>query len=235
MTNTTKTTAADLVLDALEIARQKERAVQEAKDALRRAETEQQAANRHMVKLQLAATLAGYTENPTVWRELAINDRFPATHAIESIRMFCLETITLDLRVTITLRRDLKKFKYIVDVSGFERKLADRIGDITGGYNDYDYINRMYRENVGYGKYVDIKGDELQTKFTSEEAAEAHAKKWMQRMEADSAERIENERCLYDMMVKEGLVYDSDYKYRDRRGYDQQGLASVGIVKKGDK
>lgn len=123
-----------------------------------------------------------------------------------------LKTSTLEF--TIYLKEtDLKRDKYRVVIRGTKRDMGKVGHEIHGGYTDHDYIKKTYMKQLEYNNYEEIKGQELDKKFKTEEEARAYAEQWKKRITEDHMTELVNDRRLLDLCRKSGFKYDDRRKF----------------------
>lgn len=111
------------------------------------------------------------------------------------LEVFRFETALKQFNIYISERKDLKKFRFQVEV-----KLTETY--FNGGYSqtDYHYGNRLYREwkpgKDGRYQFFDVPGQEMVKKFSSYDDAKQWVLQWMERITNDHEKEIEEERKI---------------------------------------
>lgn len=216
-------TIKERITDQIMVFTQNRNEVKELEEKLRVAQSNLRKSGRDVVFMQRMAQIARYNQNTTEWQK-RYNDNYSAWHENEWVQFHELEVATFEFVITIARKRNLKKFKHVVQVRGSKLTISENINQVDDIYRDYSYVKDKYKD------------EECEKKFINFEDASAFVEKWKARLESDHTECLQEQRDVYRQLKDAGLIYDLETareKCRKRR-YDQPltGLEEIGIVNK---
>ncbi|KQY83606.1 hypothetical protein ASD24_29660 [Paenibacillus sp. Root52] len=213
------------ITNLIDVYTQDKTEVTNLKNMLREAEQKVIDSGRNIVFMQRIAQIAGYEQNIMLWQDKLI-DQFHEDHDYEWIQHHELNIATLRFDIAVVKKRKLKKYKYLVVVSGALLYVSENINAVGDTYKDYDYVKTKYGNDEL----------ELQKKFVNHEDALAYVELWKARLELDHSEKIQEEREIYQELIDAGLKYDYETaRNLNRNRPHNSGLTTledIGIIHK---
>ncbi|MBD7970397.1 hypothetical protein [Paenibacillus gallinarum] len=217
-------TIQERITDLINIYTQDRNEVIKLQEKLKTAETNFRESGRNVVFMQRMAQIARYDQNTTEWQE-RYNDDYSSSHENEWVQFYELKVATYEFVISISRKRNLKKFKHVVHVRGSKMSISEIINAVDSSYRDYTYVEDKYRD------------EEINKKFVNIEDAIAFVEEWKSRLESDHAESLQEQRDINRQLKDAGLIYDRDTARENsfKRGYYEEPLTSldeIGIVDK---
>ncbi|OMF76695.1 hypothetical protein [Paenibacillus glucanolyticus] len=185
----------DRIMNLVKVYSKGRNEVRELQEKLKIAEANVRVSTRDVVFMQRMAQIAGYDQNITEWKERYYDDYNPI-HENEWAKYFELKVATLEFQIAIYRKRNLKKFKHVVQVRGTKLTLSDNINAVGDTCREDKYVEYKYKDEV------------LEKKFVTLEDAHAFVEQWKVRLESDHADTLHEQRELYRQLKDQGLVYD---------------------------
>lgn len=157
---------------------------------------------RRLTHLNKLAKISRYL-NVGVWSEQDVSGRNNHT-----LKEFKLQTAVYEMYVRLKERVDLKSYKYEVEVSGQHTQLGETPHETNGGYTEFGYIKKKYKDAP--------QGAGLTEKFKTEVEALAFMETWMLTLTKDHEFEIKEDQKLVKHLNETGFTFDPEKKYYTR-------------------